>query len=98
MRLLALAGLGLDIAGLGACGAREARPAPESPTPAERLARYTEVALEADTSTLSPAERRMIPLLVEAAKAMNDAYWLESYPARDSLLATLEDSAARRMV
>ncbi|MGH7560206.1 MAG: dipeptidyl-peptidase 3 family protein [Gemmatimonadales bacterium] len=98
MRLITAVGLGLGISGLGACGAPAEPPVSGAPSLETRLARYTEVALEADTAVLTSAERRMVPLLVEASKAMDDAYWLEMYPARDSLLAAVRDSTARRLI
>jgi hypothetical protein len=65
-------------------------------TPAERLARYTTVRLEADTSALRPWERRMLPLLVDAAREMHGIYWVQAAGNRDSVLATIADSMARR--
>ncbi len=64
---------------------------------AMRLARYTTVRLAPDLSALSENERRMIPLLVDAAKAMDDAYWIEVYGDRDALVRHITDPAARRM-
>jgi len=54
-----------------------------------KLAQYTPVRLTADMSVLSEAERAMIPILIEAADAMTDAYWLEAYGDRDGFLASL---------
>lgn len=68
-----------------------------SPTPAERLARYTTVKLVADESKLSPKERQMLPLLVDAARAMNDVFWREAYGDRDSLMRTIADPVVRRL-
>ena len=45
----------------------------------ERLARYTTVKLEADTSALTARERRMLPLLIDAAREMNGIYWMQAY-------------------
>jgi hypothetical protein len=67
-----------------------------SPTVAERLAKYTPVMLAADTSGLSASERRMLPLLIDAARAMHDAFWMQSYGNRDSLLSGILDPLARR--
>jgi Peptidase family M49 len=69
-----------------------------SPTPAQRLARYTTVKLVADESKLSPKELQMLPLLVDAARAMNDIYWVEAYGNRDSLMATISDPTVRQLV
>lgn len=69
-----------------------------SPSVAERLAKYTLVTLAADTSGLSVSERRMLPLLIDAARAMHDVFWLQSYGNRDSLLSSITDPVARRFV
>jgi hypothetical protein len=65
---------------------------------ARKLAQYTPVRLTADLSGLSQRERRMIPLLIEAAQEMDSIFWRQVYPARDSLLAEIGDSAAREYV
>ncbi len=83
-----------------ACG----RPMPQSTTNgaassdiAARLARYTTVCLGADTSRLTARERRMLPLLVDAAREMHGIYWIQAYGNRDSLLRAIPDSATRRL-
>ena len=83
---------------MGACGGAEleGRGVDEgAPSVAEKLTQYTRVRLTADLSGLSQRERRMIPLLIEAAQEMDTIFWQQVYPPRDSLLATVEDSAAR---
>ncbi|HEX2059971.1 MAG TPA: Zn-dependent hydrolase [Thermoanaerobaculia bacterium] len=63
------------------------------------LAQYTTVRLTADSSALTPNERRMIPLLVDAADAMDEIYWQQAHGNRDSLLnAVRGDAALRRFV
>ena len=62
------------------------------------IAKYTPVRLTADLSTLSEKERQMIPLLIEAAQAMDEIFWDEAYGARDSLFERLIDPDARRFV
>ncbi len=57
------------------------------------LALYTTVRLTTDVSVLSEAEKAMIPLLMEAADAMTDAFWMESYGERDIFLASLAGPA-----
>ena len=52
-----------------------------------RLARLATVKLGANLSVLSPAERRMLPLLIEAAQEMDGLYWQQSWGDRDALLA-----------
>jgi hypothetical protein len=67
-------------------------------TVAEKLAQYTPVRLNADLERLSERERRMIPLLIAAAQEMDTIFWQQVYAPRDSLLATISDSALRRYV
>ena len=70
----------------------------DRPDIARKLARYTPVRLTADLSALSERERRMIPLLIAAAREMDTIFWRQVYPERDSLLPTLRDSATRAYV
>jgi len=60
-----------------------------------KLAQYQTVRLTTDVSLLSEAEKAMIPLLVEAADAMTDVFWQESYGDRDGFLVSLGDPAAQ---
>jgi peptidase M49-like protein len=61
----------------------------------QRMAKYTPVRLAADTTGLSVSERRMLPLLIDAARAMHDVFWMQSYGNRDSLLSSITDPVAR---
>jgi len=65
---------------------------------AANVARYTAVRLTADLSGLSDKERRMIPLLMDAASAMDTVFQLQYYHAKDSLESSLTDPATRRYV
>jgi hypothetical protein len=60
------------------------------------LAKYTTVRLAVDSAALTPNERRMIPLLIDAADAMDEIYWHQAYGNRDSLLAAVRGNAALR--
>ena len=71
---------------------------PAAPDLSAKVAQYTTVRLDPDLSALTDAERRMIPLLIDAADAMNEIYWAEAYGNRDSLLATVTDPATRQYV
>lgn len=82
--------------GLAACTMTE--PRNRTPDLAARIAQYTVVPLVADTASLTPAERRMLPLLVEAARAMDPSFRQQSFPAYDSLLEVTHDSLTRRYV
>ena len=87
----------------GGCGGRESEAgavdeAADRPKVEQKLAQYTPVRLTADLSALSERERRMIPLLIEAAQEMDTIFWQQVYPARDSLLAMIRDSATRQYI
>jgi hypothetical protein len=71
--------------------------APATSSVAERLARYSTVKLGADTAALSARERRMVPLLIDAAREMHRVYWEQAYGNRDSLLRSIPDADTRRL-
>jgi len=86
------------IATLPACHGGD-RPAPEPPAHGGgEVEQYTTVRLTADLSRLTENERRMVPLLIEAAAAMDTVYHQQVYPPQDSLLASLSDGALRRYI
>jgi hypothetical protein len=62
----------------------------------QRLAKYISVRLTADLSGLTENQRRLIPLLIEAAEAMDDAFWLQAYGDKQELLGALADPDERR--
>ena len=62
----------------------------------ERLDQYTSFRLEADLSGLTEGQRRMLPLLIEAAGIMDDIFWEQAYGSPDSLLNALGDDRYRR--
>jgi len=63
-----------------------------------RQSEYTSVKLTADTSQLTAKERQMIPLLIDAAKAMDPIFWQQTYGSRDSLIAGVQDEGIRRFI
>jgi len=62
----------------------------------ERLDQYTSFRLEASLEELSPGQRQMLPLLVEASQIMDAIFWEQAYGDGDSLLAALEDPRVER--
>lgn len=99
------------LAGLLVAGACSSAPAPEpAPAPAtapsatgnavsdidRRLAKYTTVRLTTDFAALTPRERQMIPLLIDAAREMDGIFWQQAYGDRDALLRTIADPKVRR--
>jgi hypothetical protein len=64
----------------------------------KKLAQYTTVRLTADLGKLTEDERRMIPLLIDAARFMDAIFWRQAYGNRDSLLRSITDPAVQRYV
>ncbi|MBE0661431.1 MAG: Zn-dependent hydrolase [Bacteroidales bacterium] len=60
------------------------------------VAKYHLVELKADLSWLSPNEREIISLLIDAANIMDDIFWSQAYGDKDALLAKIEDEYARQ--
>lgn len=75
---------------------REAPPKAEAMSIKQRLANYISFRLETDLSALAENERRMIPLLIDAAKVMDDLFWLQAYGDKHSLLSGLTGPDMRR--
>ncbi|WP_316810590.1 dipeptidyl-peptidase 3 family protein [Pedobacter heparinus] len=61
----------------------------------ERLGIYETVKLTTNLNDLTVNERKIIPLLIQAAKIMDDLFWKQAYPQRDSLLSTIKDEKTR---
>ena len=72
--------------------------AAQAPDMQRRLSEYTTVKLAADTTNLTAKERQMIPLLMDAAKAMDPIFWEQTWGSRDSLISTVSDPGIRRFI
>jgi hypothetical protein len=94
-RLFAAAALAAAVSLPAASAAAQGAPADSV---AQRLAKYTTVRLTADLSKLTAGERRMIPLLIDAAREMDAVFWMQAYGGRDSLLAGIADPRVRQFV
>jgi len=57
---------------------------------------YATVRLTADLSHLSDRQKRMIPLLIDASRIMDELFWLQAYGEKEPLLASIEDPVIRR--
>ena len=68
----------------------------EEMTIEQRLGQYTSFTLESDLSGLTENQKKMIPLLVEAADAMDQVFWKEAYGDKDALKQRIEDSKVWR--
>jgi len=57
---------------------------------------YASVKLTTDVSKLSAKEKKMIPLLIEAVKIMDELFWYETYGDKAQLFKQIPDSATKR--
>ncbi len=62
----------------------------------DRLNQYTEFTLNADLSSLSENQKKMIPLLIDAAKAMEEVFWIEAYGDKQQLMNQIQDPKTQR--
>ena len=62
------------------------------------LERFATVRLTSDLRGLTVRERAMIPILIDAAKRMDNIYWLEMFGPRESELDAISDPDMRRRV
>jgi hypothetical protein len=60
------------------------------------LARYATIPVEVELDVLTDAEREMLPLLVDASRALDEAFWFQAWGDRAVLLDRIDDPAARR--
>ena len=67
----------------------------EEPTETSSRTTFVKVKLTTDVSALSDKEKQMIPLLIEAAKIMNELFWYESYGNKQELLSSIKNPADR---
>lgn len=65
---------------------------------AQRLAIYEKVRLTTNINQLTASERKILPLLIQAAKIMDDLYWKQVYPQRDSLLNLVKDENTKEFI
>lgn len=64
----------------------------------ERLAQFKKVKLTTDLSKLTEKEKQMLPLLIDAAKIMDELFWMQAYGNKDSLLNSIKDDNTKQFV
>ncbi len=62
----------------------------------KKVNEFAHFTLTADVSGLTEKEKQMLPLLFEAAKIMDDIFWVEAFGNKDSLLASISDEATKQ--
>ncbi len=81
---------------VGTCAAQSSTETAVTLSAEERLGQYVPVVLTTDVSELTEKQRRMIVLLIEASKMMDDCFWYEAHGDREALLSGIDDPATRR--
>lgn len=61
----------------------------------DKIAKYVPFELTTDLSDLADHEKKMIPLLIEAAKEMDECFWYEALGDKEAFLDGLSDPAMR---
>jgi hypothetical protein len=64
----------------------------------QKINGYEKVKLTTNLNQLSTNERKMLPLLIQAAQVMDELYWLQTYPQKDSLLNAVKDERAKNFI
>lgn len=64
----------------------------------EKLNMYKEVTLTADLSFLSPKEKQIIPILIEAAEIMDDLYWEQAYGDKEKLYTLFDSEDTKKFI
>ena len=64
----------------------------------DRLAIYEKVKLTTNINELTINERKILPLLIQAAQIMDELFWKQAYPQRDSLLTTIKDEKTKEFI
>ncbi len=60
------------------------------------LSKYTPFKLTTDISKLSENQKKMIPLMIEAADIMDDIFWYQAYGDKQNLLASLTSEKEKK--
>lgn len=63
-----------------------------------KLNSFVKVDLTSDISHLSDKEKQMLPLLFEAAKLMDDVFWIQAYGDKENILSGIKDEYTRAFV
>ena len=62
-----------------------------------RLGQFAHIPLTGDLALLTPRQRKMLALLIEAASKMDDIFWRQAYGDRQALMLALRDPAERQL-
>lgn len=81
---------------LSACQNGQENTTNDQMTIQDRLDQYTEFTLTADLSGLSENQKKMIQILIDAAQAMDEVFWMEAYGDKQQLMDQIQNPKAKR--
>ncbi len=61
-----------------------------------KVGKYVSVKLTSDISSLTANEKKLLPLLFDAAKLMDDIHWIEALGNKDEFLASIKDEDTKK--
>jgi hypothetical protein len=93
--LIIAAVMAVLITGCNMPGTRVAALSPEDSLLNTKINEYVKVKLTTDLTKLSAREKQMIPLLIDAAKIMDDLYWEQVIGDKQKFLDTIHDTLLR---
>lgn len=64
----------------------------------KKIEQFAKVDLKTDLSKLTENEKKMIPVLIEIAKLMDDIFWIQTFEDKDSLFSSIKDENTRKFV
>jgi len=96
-RLTTLFLTGIILLLAAACQRHPQAKSPKNDTIMNKLNDFASFKLTTDISKLSENERKMIPLLIETAKIMDDIFWIEAYGNKKDLLDSLQNEAEKKL-
>ncbi len=64
----------------------------------QKLQKYVSIKLETDLSVLTDNQKKMIPILIEASKIMDDLFWYEAYGDKNEILAKASDTDLKKFI
>ncbi|MCF7764676.1 MAG: Zn-dependent hydrolase [Verrucomicrobia bacterium] len=65
---------------------------------ARKVRQYARFRLTTDLTKLSDRQKSMLPFLIEAARIMDELFWIEAYGDKEALLGSVRDPATGRFV
>ena len=64
----------------------------------ERVESYNPITLTEDLSWLSASEKKIIPILIDVAKIMDDLFWLQNYGDKNQLMSMTNDVYEKKFI